>query len=138
MYLNDERRALAVRPLAHGTVVVSRAVIAKKLKYENSVRRTDATLSISYDFLIRRRTHFFEHRPKIISRLDSLMAVVGDEIQPFEVYGSRNASRPRVASGIAAVPFAIGAHIQEHDVFIAHVGDARSQACIPGQSSAEV
>ena len=57
--LYDERRILAVSPLAHRTVIVSRAVIAEQLQYENSVRRTDAALSISYDFLVGSCSDFF-------------------------------------------------------------------------------
>ena len=79
MDLNDERRIFAVSPLTHRAIIVTRTVIAEQLQYEHSVRRTDTTLSISYDFLVRRCSNFFEHCPEFIGGFYGLMAIVCDE-----------------------------------------------------------
>ena len=86
-----QRGILAVGPFAHGGVVVLGPVVAHQLQDEHAVRRTDATLSIGYDFLIRCRSDFFKHCPQLVGRLYRLVAVVCDEVQPFEMNGARNA-----------------------------------------------
>ena len=46
---------MAVCPFAHRAVVVAGFVVAEQFEDEYSVRRTDAALSIGYDFFFRRR-----------------------------------------------------------------------------------
>ena len=80
MNLHSERCILAVSPLSHRAIIVARALIAEQLQDKHSVRRTDAALSICYDFLVRSCPNFCEHCPEVIGGLYGLMAIVGDEV----------------------------------------------------------
>ena len=79
MNLHSERRIFAVSPLSHRAIIVARALIAEQLQDKHSVRRTDTTLSISYDFFVRSCPYFFQHCPEFIGGLYGLMAIVSDE-----------------------------------------------------------
>ena len=83
--LHNERRVLSIRPLTHRAVVVARPLIAEQPQNEYAVRRTDAALSIGYDFLVRRRADLFKHCPKFVRGFDCLMAVIRYKVQPFQV-----------------------------------------------------
>ena len=105
--LDDERRAFAICPFAHRAVVVSCSVVTQELQNKHSVRRTDATLSIGNNLLVRRGSDLFEHCPQIFRRLYRLVTVVCDEVQPFEMNGARYATRPGIPSGVTAVPLTV-------------------------------
>ncbi len=56
-----KRQVFAIAPFAPGRVVIAHLVKTKKSKSEKSVRRTDTTLSISDDFVLRSDSDFVEH-----------------------------------------------------------------------------
>ena len=59
--LDHQRGVITVGPLAHGAVVIARSCIPQELQNEESVRRTDACLSIRDDFFVGRGTDRLQH-----------------------------------------------------------------------------
>ena len=56
-----KRQVFAIPPLAPGRVIITHLVKTEKPKSEKSVRRTDTTLSISDDFVLRSDSDFVKH-----------------------------------------------------------------------------
>lgn len=59
--LNNQGRIITIRPLTHRTIVITHAVVTQQLQDKQSVRRTDATLSIDNDLFVRRDARRLQH-----------------------------------------------------------------------------
>jgi len=81
--LGDDECVVAIAPLFERAVIVSYLVVAEQGQREESVRRTDATLSVGGYFLVRCHTRHPEHLPKLRSGLEFPYVVVGYEVEPL-------------------------------------------------------
>ena len=81
--LERQRRRVSVGPLAHRAVVVPHPIVAEHLQDEESVRRTDSTLSIGDDLLVRRHAQRLQRGPDLGGGFEGLMTVVGHQVEPL-------------------------------------------------------
>ena len=103
--LQYQRRVVSVGPLSHGAVVIANPIVSQKGENEGSVRRTDSSLSIRDNLLVRGDTALLQHGSKLVGRPDGLALVVGDEVEPFQVCRSWNVAGPLVPAVGGAHPF---------------------------------
>jgi len=101
-----QRQVFAVAPLSPGGVVVPHLVIPEKPQGEESVRRTDATLSIGDDFTRRLDSDLLEHSPQLGCRFE-LLGFAVHVVEPFEMHRSGNTAATLGSARVSAGPFAI-------------------------------
>ena len=113
MPLDLQRRVFHVGPFAHGAVVVLGLVVPHQLHDEHTVRRTDTTLSIRVDILVRRDAILRQDAPYVSGGLEPVGVPV-HEVEPLQMHRSRHVPNPLVAPAGAAVPLAVAAHVPDH------------------------
>ena len=65
-----DRTGEVVAPFAPGTIIVPCARIPQQLQNEESVRRTDAALSVGDDVLVRGDSYAFQQCPQLVTGLE--------------------------------------------------------------------
>lgn len=71
------------------------------------MRRTDTTLSISYDLFFRRNAYLLQHGSQLVGGPYCLVRPVREEVEPFQVDSARDMTGPAIPSGVRAIPFAV-------------------------------
>jgi hypothetical protein len=59
--LNHQGRIVTIGPFTHRPIVITHAVVTQQLQDKQSVRRTDAALSIGDDFFVGRNARRLQH-----------------------------------------------------------------------------
>ncbi len=105
--LQHQGGVVALGPFRHRAVVIAHLPIAQELHDKQSVRRTDTTLSIGHHFFVWGGANRLQHTSEFISRLDGLVPIRRHQMQPLQVYGSRDAAGASVATIIRPFPLPI-------------------------------
>jgi hypothetical protein len=101
-------------PFSPRAIVVSHVLETGQLQGPESVRRTDAALSVGYDVLIRRHSYFSEHLSNFFCCSKYRNVATSVEIRPLEVHSSWNTPTTRSASFVRTSPFVVGSYIEKN------------------------
>lgn len=111
--LDLQRSVLHVGPFAHGAIVVLSVVVSHQLHDEHTVRRSDATLSIRVNVLVRRDAILRQDAPYVSGGLE-LVRVPVHQVEPFQMHRSRYVADSLVAPASAAVPLSVAPHVPDN------------------------
>src|SRR5205823_12155978 len=110
-----QRQVFTVAPLSPGSIIVPHPIKTEEPQGEQSVRRTDASLSIGNDLAFWGDPRLSEHGPQFCRRLKFLGLTVYI-VEPFEVHGAGNAATPLGVASIGAGPFLVRTNVKESAV----------------------